>query len=313
MDNILTCKICSQGFENDSSLHKHLKKHKIRISEYYHQYYPRYDKFSNELILFVDKERYFSTDFNSKDNLRKWFAQNSDEVCVDYIKSFFTKRMQDKKMVFVPTQVELKSLPCPSVSTINNYIKNYKKFCLDIGLLEKFPDKTVFKKNERPVILIDTREQKSLEFKTNYAITKLNYGDYRLNSSNFNPNLVIERKSFIDFISTFSEGFDRFLKEVERSQKDNATLLIVVEKSLFKCLDFRNLCEIPNKLKVTPAYIFHNVRHVLQNYKNTQFLFVKNHEEASILSECLLIKEDAHSDDIQLAYDQGKFNDILSR
>jgi hypothetical protein len=313
MDNLLKCKICFEDFNSESSLHRHLKKHSISKEEYYFKFFPRYDKMTGELISFKSKEHYFSTDFNSKENLRLWFDKSSKDTCVEYIKTFLSKRIEEKKMIYYPTQVELKSLYSPSLITIKKYIEDFNSFCSELGLLKKLPDDIEFSRNRKPVILIDTREQKILDVGSNYAYSKLSYGDYCLNLSLFSPTLYIERKSFMDFISTLSTGFDRFTREMERCQNDNSYLLVIVEKSLSKCLDFRNKCDIPNKLKITPEYVFHNVRYLLQNFKNIQFLFVKNHEEASILSKHLLTQENPHVNDLQFLYDTGEYNDILPR
>ena len=51
-DNLLTCKIDGESFETEKELHKHLRKHKIRIAEYYQKYYPRYDKHDGKMIKF---------------------------------------------------------------------------------------------------------------------------------------------------------------------------------------------------------------------------------------------------------------------
>ena len=52
MDNLLECKIDGEAFDTEKELHKHLRKHKIRVAEYYQKYYPRYDKRDGKMIKF---------------------------------------------------------------------------------------------------------------------------------------------------------------------------------------------------------------------------------------------------------------------
>ena len=49
MDNA-ACKICEAEFPSEKSLHLHLRKHKIRIVEYYQTHYPRHDLHDNSII-----------------------------------------------------------------------------------------------------------------------------------------------------------------------------------------------------------------------------------------------------------------------
>ena len=48
----LACKIDGEVFDTEKELHKHLRKHKIRVAEYYQKYYPRYDKHDEAIIKF---------------------------------------------------------------------------------------------------------------------------------------------------------------------------------------------------------------------------------------------------------------------
>jgi hypothetical protein len=63
---MVNCKFCNKDFDNDKSLHAHLKSHKISVSDYYQHYYPRKDLLTGELIEFKNKDQYFESDFNSE-------------------------------------------------------------------------------------------------------------------------------------------------------------------------------------------------------------------------------------------------------
>ena len=62
---MVSCKVCQKEFENDASLHRHLRAHSLRKVEYYQKYFPRYDLHTGDIIKFKSKEQYFSSDFNS--------------------------------------------------------------------------------------------------------------------------------------------------------------------------------------------------------------------------------------------------------
>ena len=65
---MVKCKNCGKEFENDRQLHAHIKAHKLKVADYYHQYFERRDKYSGDLINFKTKEQYFSSDFNDRRN-----------------------------------------------------------------------------------------------------------------------------------------------------------------------------------------------------------------------------------------------------
>lgn len=70
----------------------------------------------------------------------------------------------------------------------------------------------------RPVVIIDTREQRPLEITAfPVEIEKLSVGDYSIRGFHDwnNPGIAIERKSIDDLVSTLTNGRERFLREVE--------------------------------------------------------------------------------------------------
>ena len=60
MDKII-CKICDKEFPENKNLHLHLRKHKIRVVEYYQTHYPRYDLRDGNIIKFKNKFKFIST------------------------------------------------------------------------------------------------------------------------------------------------------------------------------------------------------------------------------------------------------------
>ena len=77
---IQTCIICNQSFQSEKSFHYHLSKsHKIKKEEYYPKFYPRSDLYSNDPIIFKDKEQYLNSFFNNRANLIKYIKERPKE------------------------------------------------------------------------------------------------------------------------------------------------------------------------------------------------------------------------------------------
>jgi len=101
-----------------------------------------------------------------------------------------------------------------------------------------------------------------------------------------------------------SGGYERFVKEIERSQEQNAYLIILVEESLQNALSFKYLPYISKKIKATPEFIFHRARGLIQKYPRIQFLFVNGRKESSRIIELIFTSQCVHEKiDLQLAYD----------
>ncbi len=85
---------------------------------------------------------------------------------------------------------------------------------------------------ERPVILIDTREQEPLSFDPAAAaveLTALPAGDYSL--AGLSDRVAVERKSLDDFASTVIHGRARFAVELKKL-RDLEAACVVVEGNL---------------------------------------------------------------------------------
>ena len=90
-------------------------------------------------------------------------------------------------------------------------------------------------------ILIDSREQRPLEFSHPYIAGIIHKGlvcgDYMVM---FNDGYVMplsfERKALGDLFSTLSSGYKRFKREIERARAADIKLVIVIEGSLNRIL-----------------------------------------------------------------------------
>lgn len=303
------CKIDGKEFADEKSLHLSLRSYGLNKEKYYHTYYPKKDLFSGETINFKSKEQYFNSDFNDKNNMKKWLKQQPIEKAQEYCRSLLIKRKEEKGIVYSPTQVELRTIMSPSVIFYNKIFKNYYDLCSSVGLTNKFihPENITnqfkFKLTREDSIYVDTREQDWLKFDVPFEITTLPFGDY--SCTNNNCNCYVERKSLSDFISTLSIGnLGRFTNEIIRAQKSNAYLVVIIEEKLTNALSFQYLPHISKKIKATPEYIFHNVRQLIQDYDNLQFLFVDGKSEMKRVMESIFSSKCFYKKiDLQLAYD----------
>ena len=302
-------------FENDTALHRHLRSHKVLVVDYYHAHYPRYDLYTNDLIKFKNKNQYFSEDFNSRPNMRQWFKTIDQEKAKNYCHDYLNKRIKNKKLKYTPCEVQVRSIMCPPVPFLQSSLGGYYNYVEhNFGLKNKYtkyPESIQVKEpknnsltKEVYKIFVDTREQKPLKFNYPIEVQTLKFGDYCFSDSAVSLNTYIERKSITDFIGTMSGGYERFKKEVERSEEAGAKLIVLVEESLSNCLSFNFLPYVSKKIKASPEFIFHNVRDLLQTYENLHFLFVKGRTEATRVTEKLFLNGAAyHKVDLQLAYD----------
>ena len=302
------CKVDGREFKDEKSLHFALKKYGLNKTKYYQTYYERRDLLTGELINFKNKDQYLNSDFNHKNNLKKWLTSQPQETSKEYCKNLLIKRKTNKNLIYSPTQVELRTIMAPSIIFYNKIFKNYYDLCAEIGLKNKFflPDLQInyFKNrlSQKDLIFVDTREQEWLKFDIPFEIKTLPFGDYTLKD---NPECFIERKSLNDFISTLSvKNFERFKNEIKKAKENNAYLIVMIEEKLSNALSFNYLPHISKKIKATPDYIFHNVREMLQTYDNLQFLFVDGREEMKRVIEILFASQDYYKRiDLQLAYD----------
>ena len=181
---MVKCKICDDKFESEQDLHPHLRKHKIRIAEYYQKFFPRRDLFSGDLIKFKNKDYYFSTDFNSRPNMKRWLNEQSSEGAREYTKGLLQTRAERKKLKYSPTQVELRTIMFPPIQCLHLIHGDYHKFCSELNLKNRFSDALPLSKNclsekisKEHLICVDTREQRPLKLGHPIEVRTLKFGD----------------------------------------------------------------------------------------------------------------------------------------
>ena len=280
------CKVCGEDLKSQASLHKHLKKHKMDKPAYYEEYYPRLNKLTNKPIKFKNEDQYFFDDFENYKQMVDWLEVNGDQGKI-YCASKFAQRINLKDLKTAPSHVYclLSDLPNPFI--VKKYWGTYKEFCNYINLEQVFTQYISVKELPAPenaTILIDTREQKPLDF-ANSRVQKLHVGDYTLEGANHN-NVFIERKSESDFKGTFTGGIDRFKNELQLAV-DNDSYLVVLVESFIEKINKENGAFGNHPVNLT--YLWHNVKEVLSQYSNNvQFVFSGNRAGSKFLLPRLL-------------------------
>lgn len=297
----MKCKICQ--LEDPDRSH-FWKKHRIRESLYYATYFPRFDKLTNEKIKFKDVDTYLFSDFINKRNLKEWLKRQSKENQQIYLKNLLIKRKEQKNLIYCPAQVELTTTSSiPGIITYNNIFGNYYGLCKEIGFISRGfnnIDKLV-EIRDLGTIICDSREQKPLRW-TNYEVGTLPYGDYTLKDDNF--NIFIERKSINDVFGTFGpKNFERFRNEIIKVKENNAYLILLVENDINHILALDN--SNYKHTKMTSAYLFHQIRELLQTFDCWQIAFCENRTDMqNLIGKIFRLGDLSKSFDIQLARDR---------
>ena len=209
-------------------------------------------------------------------------------------------------MVYAPSQCELKSLPIPGTVYFDKIFGSYNNLCRSLGFKIKYYQEELLIKNNisKLKIIIDNREQQELKFNIGSKFDTLNFGDYKLDSNI--SDCYIERKSLADFYGTLSGGFERFTREIERAKSAGAYLVVLIESSFETVYTFRDTKRVKGKVNISPEFIFHNMRDLIQQFDNLQFLFVGNRKESSRVIEKIFASGTEYKNvDLQKLYDKG--------
>lgn len=122
-------------------------------------------------------------------------------------------------------------------------------------------------------ILVDTREQKPLEFNPEEILSqKLDIADYGAVKDGVYCPIYFERKSIADLFSTLTKGHERFKRELERAKRDNKKIILVIEcnySKLYKGIKW-------SKLK---GSVIIKILMTMYHKYDLQHIFFKNREE----------------------------------
>lgn len=122
------------------------------------------------------------------------------------------------------------------------------------------------------ILLVDTREQKSLDFSGLDGIEKvediaLAYGDYSalIGKENKPCPIIFERKGFSDLWGTMTSGYDRFKRELGRAKSDNVKLILIIEGTYSQVYDGfeRSTFDGPSMIKkLATLYVKYDLEYI---------------------------------------------------
>lgn len=293
------------------------KEHRIKESDYYVKYFPRFDLLTNEPISFKSRDGYLLTDFQNKINLKNWLQLQNIETQKEYLKNILIKRREVKNLTYVPTQVELRSWEnSVGILTYNKLFKDYYKLCEELGYISRgfsnLTEKTILKPGrtlKNNPILCDSREQIPLSFGSkNIEITGLKVGDYTIKNDNY--GIFIERKSVADLCSTFGpKNFDRFRNELIKAKDLGLYVILLVEHDINTVSGFDHSPFYSKHTQMTAVYLFHQIRALLQEIDCWQIAFCKSRTDMADKIKLIFEMEDFwKTSDVQLAIDLKLFN-----
>ena len=275
------CKECDNAFDTQRGLHMHIKKHEMLLGDYYVKNYPRFDRLTEKPIEFKNAKQYFSIDFNSTRSMNLWFEKAPEDEVKKYILEKFKKRIEKKNLKYAPSSLYLKTGDWPTLDVIKKLFGSYNAFCGQIGVVPAYGGnicKEFFEYYDDKEIWIDTRESRPLNFKNSYVF-KLDFGDYTLPPKNYTYTNV-ERKSFQDFAATVTNGYDRFIKEIERCQSLGCFLFIVVEADYNKIYKTNSAAY----KKFNMGFVFSRMRSIEAQFSHCcQFVFSGSRKDSEAL------------------------------
>jgi hypothetical protein len=281
------CKECSRSFGSQRSLHAHIKRHGLMLGDYYVKHFQRRNKLTGELLPFKNCEDYFDRDFSRPEQIFEWCEKHSRPEVQTYLLELLRKRINKKNLDYGPTYLDLASAGYPSVDFYKKYFGSYTEACRQCNvkpLLGAHLPKSFWGNYSNYNILIDTREQKPLEFNKS-SVMKLDVGDYAVTGSLYNYTFV-DRKSFTDYCTTVTAHYNRFAKELDRCRKLGCYMFVVIDQK-FEHMEEKNK---KHYKRFNLDYVYHNMRELQAEYSDCcQFVFSGSRRMSSLLIPKLLI------------------------
>ncbi len=309
---MIICRADNSQHESREAMHKHLQfKLKIKQADYYTQFETRRCWYTNEPLKFKTVEQYLAAEFKDKIALKQWLKANPTKGREWAVRWLYNRKVE-KNLLYPPTQVELRTLFCPSKPYYDS-VGGYNEICAELGFTPRFTRQLI--KAEIPAdayIVIDNREQAPLKISHCNERGTIRSGDYALDPLH-DKGVYVERKSLADFVSSWSDretrpgdsNLKRLTRELERAEEAGTYIVMLVESDLSQAQSFNNLPHI--KAKVHPDHIFKNLRDALTRFQCFQALFVAGRIEAAKAVEVLLgAGESVKHVDLQYLYEKGE-------
>lgn len=299
------CKLDNSIHESVEGVHAVLKRFKVKQSDYWQDAFPRYNITNGKLIPFKSYDQYMSQDFENKNELKAWIKKDPVKAKAWAIE-FLKKRREEKHLSYAPSQVELRTLVCPSMPYYDS-IGGYYNITKALGYDDRYNDNDLkfIPFGSDVSIIQDTREQEPLKLSVKTEVAKVDAGDYALSKA-FDKGIYIERKSLNDYCGTMSKGNVRFRKELERATKRGHYIVMLVEATIS---DSQSLEYLPHTkhVKASSIYIAKQLRDLLVDFPfSFQVVFVDGRiEAAQKLIKIFELGVQVKSIDLQNAYEKG--------
>jgi len=298
------CKLDNSTHEDIVGVHAVLKRFRVKQADYHHEYNPRYNVTNGKLIPYKSYDQYMSQDFENKNELKSWI-KSDPQAAKTWAINWLKKRKEEKGLAYAPSQIELRTLVCPSMPYYD-MIGGYYNICRALGYSDRYTDdRLVFTPLPKDVVVIqDSREQLSLKLNIKTEISKLDYADYTLVSPH-NKGIYIERKSLSDCCGTLSKGNERFRRELERATRKGHYIVMLVEEKL---ASFQSIEFLPHtkQIQASSAYVAKQLRDLLTDFPfSFQAVFVDGRAEAArVLIRLFEMGEQVKSIDLQRAVEK---------
>lgn len=300
------CHIDGSEHPDIASLHALLKRFRIKQEAYWHEFLPRRNRLTGDLIPYKDYDQYMTQEFATKHELKTWIKMRPDEArewAIDWLKA----RKTEKNLVYAPSQAELRTLMCPSMPYYDS-IGGYYEITRALGYLDRYgaAPLTFAALPADATIICDSREQNPLKLAAPTVVAKVDAGDYAL-AAPYDQGIYIERKSLADFAGTMSKGNARFRRELDRARTKGHYIVMLVESSI---TDAQGLNHLPQTrhVKASASFILKQMRDLLADYPLTlQVVFVDGRIEAAQKAlRILMLGQQVKTVDLQDRYEKGE-------
>lgn len=302
------CSIDQTTHESERELHIHLRSLKVKLKDYYEKHESRFDIATGALIPYTEsmtRDKYLAQEFVSKKSIRH-LIKVKPEVAKVWAINYLKKRKEEKKLIYAPSQIELRTLLCPSKRYYDS-IGGYYNLTRTLGFQERYMDATLTFKPlpANAVIVQDSREQNPLQLSRKTVIAKVSEGDYAL-AKPYDKGIYIERKSLADLVGTVSfKGNARFRRELSRAAKAGHYIVMLVEtEGDIEANDY--LPQIQHA-KASPSYVAKQLRDLLTDYPlSFQALFVNGRDVAAqTVIKIFELGEQVRNVDLHDAWEKG--------
>ncbi len=300
------CQLDNSVHETIQGVHDVLKRFRVKQETYWHEVLPRHNIITGKLIPYKSFDQYSTQDFENKNELKAWI-KSDPKAAREWAINWLKKRREDKGLTYAPSQVELRTLMCPSMRYYDS-IGGYYEICRALGYYDRYDDQAlVFAPLPSDATIIqDTREQNPLKLAAKVDVKKLDYADYALVTPH-DKGVYIERKSLSDCCGSICKGNARFRRELERATRKGHYIVMLVESKLS---DFQAIEYLPQtkSIRASSAYVAKQLRDLLTDFPfSFQAVFVDGRLEAArTLIKIFELGEQVKTTDLQNAVEQGR-------